>query len=1124
MSWELSKENIKPLRSGRRIDMLSAGLSRRNAHEEEIFETRQRFEDELVDYYENGPKDPLALETWLRYVEWTEQAFPQGNSQSSRLEQLLVRCIKGYMELEPVPDTLKNSHVFLKISLRYVEIYGNPLQLFNYFESNGFFQTLALFYEAWTTILEKQKKFKEAEEVYRLGLNRSAQPLKRLQLHNFEFMQRMSVREECNEKEERQSVREPLGGLRMKKMTGEVSMTRTGQARSALTGGLGSRQTGRTVEKGSLRIHFDAGTDVSNLQKIEPIQNFPDMEKSQAENRMKAGRWGEAKLQKSQFEVPPARATFCVHQDEEAGVFMQKRLLPPGTRVLKDKAIHKVPDNPLSNKNFYNPSFGYTHLSYELPPKMKLGYNHRLFYPDGRGVDFQPDGVDFLSFEELRAQLPKHKAEQSRGDDIELTCVTLPPPKSVEEPEEVSVPVPVPSEDPTVTRKLEFETPKSGLAERRLAVVHSERQRPSSPAAPTPTLMTRIATAKIDAFFNQTLTPDGESFHRETASNGREERKDVVPFDVYEDPGSCKQRKTTVALADRDTKENKRVFGNSMKEGSSFVCPLSSDLEKAKSEPKRKLLTSRSILSTTKPADVSRKSTAEHSHPNNGNQSLATDHHLKADDNDDGNSMVKDSRQYQQVKASTPHDEHHHPLSWTLTMVGPSNAEEWADPSPFVSNSKRSIQLKSLQTNPLLTPITEESGSTASGRTRSSHSSNASSKMSTAAMSDHLSSATLMPPSSHLSSTLKIMESCETTTLNPFSQKFYDTMVSEVSLAQNKKFSLRSSTLPLAKGKQNRGVQFGLQLDTYCRVDELIATGGYASVYLATELRDDDDDASVKKQKAVKCQMPPHLYELYITEIIQDRLACKGSLPNLSRCMTNFDMMCVYNDGSLLVADYHSRGTLLDVINYYQSKGETTESEAMYLTTEMIRLVEAIHEIGILHCDIKPDNFLVTLDDRAVDWSPHYCRDGSQGWAGHALKMIDFGCAIDTTLLPPNTTFKTERTPADFQCIEMREGKPWRKQLDYYGLVSTTSCLIHLNYLAPHQIYKKCGRWTVNKKVKRSWTSVWSEMFDEFLNIPSCDDSDMPSLKEYRERMEEQLQRYHGLFSNIKALVASMRR
>ena len=48
-----------------------------------------------------------------------------------------------------------------------------------------------------------------------------------------------------------------------------------------------------------------------------------------------------------------------------------------------------------------------------------------------------------------------------------------------------------------------------------------------------------------------------------------------------------------------------------------------------------------------------------------------------------------------------------------------------------------------------------------------------------------------------------------------------------------------------------------------------------------------------------------------------------------------------------------------ELINLYKTKGEmVTEGLAAYYTCELLSILEAVHECGIIHGDIKPDNFM----------------------------------------------------------------------------------------------------------------------------------------------------------------------
>jgi checkpoint serine/threonine-protein kinase len=56
---------------------------------------------------------------------------------------------------------------------------------------------------------------------------------------------------------------------------------------------------------------------------------------------------------------------------------------------------------------------------------------------------------------------------------------------------------------------------------------------------------------------------------------------------------------------------------------------------------------------------------------------------------------------------------------------------------------------------------------------------------------------------------------------------------------------------------------------------------------------------------------------------------------------------------------------LQDTINGYKISNEPVDKKmmpeclVMYYTIEMLKIVEAMHECGIIHGDLKPDNFML---------------------------------------------------------------------------------------------------------------------------------------------------------------------
>ena len=109
-----------------------------------------------------------------------------------------------------------------------------------------------------------------------------------------------------------------------------------------------------------------------------------------------------------------------------------------------------------------------------------------------------------------------------------------------------------------------------------------------------------------------------------------------------------------------------------------------------------------------------------------------------------------------------------------------------------------------------------------------------------------------------------------------------------------------------------------------------------------------------------------------------------------------------------------------------------------------------LHSMDLIHADLKPDNFLVT---------------DFPGLHNRALQMIDFGKALDMKLVreadkckefaisidnfqvPEDTVFNDQVSTSGLRCVEMRERRPWRHHIDYFGVAATAYCLLVGKYL-----------------------------------------------------------------------------
>jgi len=287
-----------------------------------------------------------------------------------------------------------------------------------------------------------------------------------------------------------------------------------------------------------------------------------------------------------------------------------------------------------------------------------------------------------------------------------------------------------------------------------------------------------------------------------------------------------------------------------------------------------------------------------------------------------------------------------------------------------------------------------------------------------------------------------------------------------------------------------------------------IGKGAFAPVYLAQISKEDDAADLQSPLVAMKCEEPPTSWEFYIMSTLHSRLSLSNHRATTSVLIPY--SLHLFTDEVYLLEAYRDQGTLLDLVNSAKTTpaGVLDECVAMFFAIELLRTMEAMHDVGILHGDLKADNCLVRLSPlpNSEELDTQYHANGSNGWSHKGLTLIDFGRGIDMRAFRPDVKFVADWKTGKADCAEMRAMRPWTYQVDYWGTAGVIHSLLFGKYIedvcvdAPS---RKDGedagglglgiglgeqaiggkRHKLKEPLKRYWqTALWNNLFDTLLN------------------------------------------
>jgi len=356
-NWETQKENAAPLERGRNVATLGVrqpdvkDLKKKVTHYETLVRPS---ENPDVTEMEGDP-----LGNWLSYIKFYQNTFP-ANTRESFL--IMERCVRALVKMKQY----FNDDRFVSVCAKYADKTKEPGAIFKYLHQQKIGSRAAIFWIAWAFVAEKDNDFPFAEQIFKKGLSKKAEPQQMLKLRHKQFQRRMSrhwlnsseandqINDQYEDGDQNNRPRSTLGGISRDRLDrNDRSRSRVQQGRnnqSHLTRKpQSSSQKTNTVNNngvGAFAIFVEPEGENAYLD-----QNFAENDRSviarnserKKENTLEAERWNErgglqASRKKASRSTGPL-AAFSVFVDEECAVQNERQEIEHGQQMNRQKHV-----------------------------------------------------------------------------------------------------------------------------------------------------------------------------------------------------------------------------------------------------------------------------------------------------------------------------------------------------------------------------------------------------------------------------------------------------------------------------------------------------------------------------------------------------------------------------------------------------------------------------------------------------------------------------------------------------------------------------------------------------------------------------------------------------------------
>ncbi|KAK9388626.1 Mad3/BUB1 homology region 1-domain-containing protein [Lipomyces mesembrius] len=1072
--FEHQKENIQPLLEGHSAAALAKAfrLEAMNVSRDKQVPKRDEFEKRIE--MAEDLDDPL--EVWLEYLRWTHETYPQGASAESGLISLLERCATQFQNA----SHYANDPRYIRIWMEYIRYNDSPSEMFSFLMQRDIGLRLATFYEEYAHYLESIGRKHQADDVFRLGIENEARPLDRLRRRYSEFLQRL----EANPPDPNEPRSPIMPVFRPALATLELaSVERDANPQQQQSHQPIQPETSRPRAKMSIFIDPDGGASgpADRLGGWESIGTIAERRK---ENTIDARPWEGETMRMSQPPSSATRAKLTIFRDT-------------GTEVPSQQPQFKIPALPQHSIQ-----------GQKVKREEKFVANMNAVYPEGDAEE--------MSFEELRAKA-RGLLRQKSPNNVQQS------PTSVHR----VVASLASSSTPGADRSAVVERTPLGSS-RKAVLTSAHREQPPlqplavqtqpnldspinprrRPASPTMTVHTRAATDEIYSMFNQPLKCDINEVETQGIPDSSDEDEDDNDDEEDDDDEDEEDDDNDGNGDSDDSDEHEHEDDNSDDDG----CQLSQQGR---------------VYEDDSQVERGRDYVIEQQQDINANNKSSNGVYRDHSNDLDGSSTAS-----QNVPA-TPHQ----------------------DRAPLVAIERYGIAM--------MTPIVEatESIATITRSTKSKHNKildNFDENVESSPFVEHPAprrddnTTTDIKQLSPISNDVCFMDRTNLTAIwtrkpiitdllvNPMDESIRNTILENVvpslqsyrgyfhntQLRLGRSEALKRNVKNRKNNTSSEDVDIELQGSVY-RLRRELGEGAFAPVYLF-EIMDSDEsflEDGKSRLRAIKMEHPPSAWEFYTMQEIERRLSADAdiSIPKDLRMRALDSVIHVrelhmFGDASCLILDYNDQGTILDLVNLVKADSIKSSSApvlgldecvAMFFTIELLRTIEALHETGILHGDLKPDNCMVrilpgneslsmarlSLSDTASKrqssrtiLSP-YKASGEQGWLTKGISLIDFGRAIDLTVYDHkrDVQFIADWNTSAQDCAEMRELRPWTYQVDYHGLASIIHMMLFGKYIEittdSQPGHGRRKHYRITQSFKRYWQQdIWRELFELLLN------------------------------------------